>query len=108
MKKNAREHNINKGMQKLTALRLGQHIDNAESLKKKKNEIKNVEDCHKNELNKIKKSKRFISRSRFFNINMKFQPPNQWFRAGTYLGGGGTSCHVRPLLTLPFDDEEQS
>ena len=36
MKKNAREHNINKGMQKLTALRLGQHIDNAESLKRKK------------------------------------------------------------------------
>ena len=52
MKKNVGEHSINKVMQKLTAARL--HIDNEESLKKK---IKNVEDCYKNELNKIKKKK---------------------------------------------------
>ena len=52
MRKNAREHNINKVMQEVTAARL--HTDNEESIKKI---IINVKDCCKNELNKTKKSK---------------------------------------------------
>ena len=52
MKKNAREHNINKVMQELTAA--GLHTDNEESIKKI---IINVKDYYKNELNKTKKSK---------------------------------------------------
>ena len=73
----------------------GLHIDNEESLKK----IKNVKDCYtrKKELNKIKKSKRFISRSPFFSMNVKFQLPNQWFRAGAYLVAQGR-CAVPPLF----------
>ena len=52
MRKNAREHNINKVTQELTGT--GLHIDNEESLKKI---IINVKDCYKNKLNKTKKSK---------------------------------------------------
>ena len=59
MKKNAREHNINKVMLELTAARL--HIDNEESLKQINKKVKRKRLlCYKNELNKIKKSKRVI------------------------------------------------
>ena len=75
MKKNAREHNINKVMQELTATEL---LLTTNSHSKKK--MKNVKDCFKNELNKIRKSKRFVSRSRFFSVNVESQLPNQWFR----------------------------
>ena len=54
IKKNAREHNMNKVIQELTAAGLHRPIDNKESLKKNK-ERKNEKDCYKNELNKIKK-----------------------------------------------------
>ena len=53
MRKNVREHNVNKVMQELTAA--GLHTGNEESLKKII--IINVKDCYKNELNKTKKLK---------------------------------------------------
>ena len=52
MRENAREHNINKLMQELTAA--GLHTDNEESIKKM---IINVKDYYKNELTKTKQSK---------------------------------------------------
>ena len=70
LKKIAREHNINKVMQELTAAEL--RIDHEESfkkiiIKKYKIAIKTIR-------------KKFIPRSRFFGMNVKFQLPNQWFR----------------------------
>ena len=69
LKKTAKENNMNKVMQELTAA--GLHIDNEESLKKNN---KNIKNCYKN------KPKKFIPLSRFFGMNVKFQLPNQWFR----------------------------
>ena len=93
MTRNAREHNINKVMQELTAA--GLHIDNEASLKKIVNQ--NVKDCYKNELNK-KIETVYFTYSRFFSINVKFQLPNQWFWARAYLEGGETLCHAHPLF----------
>ena len=65
-KKTAKERNINKVMQELTAAEL--HIDNEESLKK----IKTCKIAIKTN------RKQFIPRNRFFGMNVKL--PNQWFR----------------------------
>ena len=55
MKKNAREHSMSKLVQEVAAA--GLHVDDdEESIKKEK--LKNLKDCYRNELNKIKRSKK--------------------------------------------------
>ena len=93
MKKNAREHNINKVLQELTAA--GLHIDNEESLKKQNKLIYLVQDFYENKLNKIK------NRNGLFHI-VDFQHECKVSTSKSMVSGRsvlrGVMCHA-----LPFD-----